>query len=388
MSDGLFAASMFPALFLLIFLGIPVSFSLICVAFAYGWFVFDSVLGGVLGDRLYGIASSPSLSAVPLFIFMGAMLERSSIAAKLFDAMKLWLGRLPGGLAIATIGMCAIFAASTGIIGAVEVVVGMMAIPAMMKLGYHKGLISGTICAGGSLGTIIPPSIVVIIYGSIAELSIGELFAGIIIPGGLMVVLFMGYILVRTMLRPEDGPPVPLEVVDIPLGRKIAITITSILPATLLVTAVLGAILTGIASPTEAAAVGAVGAILLTAFYRELSLELLWSSMRQDHVFQRIPGRRGQFAISRSPFRPDLVRGARRRCHPDGLPDATDGAGSVLPANGGAEGNHVSGYVQGRGTLCGARDHRPGNCHRVSVDGNLSAIRHAWLRLVFGTPAI
>lgn len=281
MSDGLFAASMFPALFLLIFLGIPVSFSLICVAFAYGWFVFDSVLGGVLGDRLYGIASSPSLSAVPLFIFMGAMLERSSIAAKLFDAMKLWLGRLPGGLAIATIGMCAIFAASTGIIGAVEVVVGMMAIPAMMKLGYHKGLISGTICAGGSLGTIIPPSIVVIIYGSIAELSIGELFAGIIIPGGLMVVLFMGYILVRTMLRPEDGPPVPLELVDIPLGRKIAITITSILPATLLVTAVLGAILTGIASPTEAAAVGAVGAILLTAFYRELSLELLWSSMRK-----------------------------------------------------------------------------------------------------------
>ena len=277
----MFAASMFPALFLLIFLGIPVSFSLICVSFAYGLFVFDTVLGGVLADRLYGIASSPAFSAVPLFVFMGAMLERSSIAARLFEATQMWLGRLPGGLAIATIGMCAIFAASTGIIGAVEVVVGMMAIPAMMKLGYHKGLISGTICAGGSLGTIIPPSIVVIIYGSVAELSIGELFAGIIIPGGLMVVLFMAYILIRAMLRPQDGPPVPREVFDIPLPTKLWRTVTAILPATVLVTSVLGAILTGIASPTEAAAVGAVGTIILTAIYRELSLSLLWQSMRK-----------------------------------------------------------------------------------------------------------
>ncbi len=281
MSEGLIAASMFPALFALIFLGIPVSFSLVCIAFAYGWFVFDSVLGGVLYDRLYGIATGQALAAVPLFVFMGSMLERSSIAEKLFDATQLWLGRLPGGLAIATIGMSAIFAASTGIIGAVEAVVGMMAIPAMMKLGYNKGIISGTICAGGSLGTIIPPSIVVIIYASIAEISIGELFAGIIIPGGLMVVLFMAYVGLRCAINPSDGPPVPIETVRMPLAEKLRITLVAFLPAVALVASVLGAILAGIASPTEAAAVGAIGATVLSLLYREFSWSLLWQSLEK-----------------------------------------------------------------------------------------------------------
>lgn len=279
MPEGMLAASMFPALFVLIFLGIPVSFSLIGVSFLYGFLAFGGSLGAILYDRVFGVANSPVLAAVPLFIFMGAMLERSAIAERLFDAMLLWLGRLPGGLAVATIAMSAVFAAATGIIGAVEAVIGMMAIPAMMRLNYDKGLISGTICAGGSLGTIIPPSIVVIIYGSIAELSIGELFAGILIPGGLMVLFFLLYLIARSWLRPQDGPPVAPEVVDLPLGEKIVRTLYAMLPAVALIMAVLGAILGGIASPTEAASVGAIGAVLLTILYREFSLGLLFRSL-------------------------------------------------------------------------------------------------------------
>lgn len=281
MSGGALAALMFPCLFVFIFAGIPVAFSLAGVAFLFGIGLFGDAIGAIFYDRLLGVSTSSTLAAVPLFIFMGSILERSKIAERLFQVMQIWLGFMPGGLAVATIAMSAVFAAATGIIGAVEAVIGMMAIPAMMKLKYDKGLISGTICAGGSLGTIIPPSIVVIIYASLAELSIGELFAGIMIPGGLMVVLFILYIGGRCWLRPSDGPPAPREVYDIPLSEKLIITIKGLLPAVLLVTAVLGAILGGIASPTESASVGVVGAILLTMFYREFSIGVLVSSLRK-----------------------------------------------------------------------------------------------------------
>ena len=279
MSGGLLAALMFPALFALIFLGIPVSFSLAGVAFLFGIGVFGDVIGAVFYDRLLGVSTASTLAAVPLFVFMGAVLERSAIAERLFRVMQVWFGFMPGGLGIAAITMSAVFAAATGIIGAVEAVIGMMAIPAMMKLGYDRGLISGTICAGGSLGTIIPPSIVVIIYASLAELSIGALFAGIMIPGGLMVALFILYIAGRAWLRPQDGPPAPREVYAIPLRQKLIVTVQGLVPAVLLVAAVLGAILGGIASPTESASVGAVGAMLLTLFYREFSLKVLRESV-------------------------------------------------------------------------------------------------------------
>ena len=196
------AILMFPALFLLIFLGFPVAFSLMSVAFVFGWLTFGPATFFQFTQKVEDIASNFVLAAVPLFVFMGAMLERSGIAEKLFEAVHLWTRRLPGGLAIGTIIMCIIFAASTGVIGATETVVGLLAIPAMMRYNYSKSLISGTICAGGSLGTIIPPSVVVVVLGPIANVSIGDLMVGMIFPGLILSSLYIVYILGLCIIRP------------------------------------------------------------------------------------------------------------------------------------------------------------------------------------------
>lgn len=274
------AALMFPALFIFIFLGMPISFSLIVTAFLFG----ISIFGERIGVQTFGIveqvATNYLLSAIPLFVLMGGILERSGISNRLFEAASLWVGRLPGGLAVSTIVICAIFAASTGIVGAVEVVVGIMAIPAMARWNYDKRLISGTICAGGSLGTIIPPSVIVIIYASLSQLSVGRLFAGIIIPGMIMVGLFITYIIVLCLINRKAGPAVPASETAVPLSEKLRITVVALVPAVLLIAAVLGTILAGIASPTEAAAVGAMGALLLSAAYGRFSFSMLLESLK------------------------------------------------------------------------------------------------------------
>lgn len=284
MHDPLLAGLMFPALFALILLGLPVSFSLIATAFGFALLSFGDIAPNQLFRFLDSVASNPTYAAIPLFVFMGAMLERSGIAVRLFDAMRLWLGRLPGGLALAAISMCAIFAAGTGIVGAVEVMVGMMAIPAMQKYRYSNDLIAGTICAGGSLGTMIPPSIVVVVYATQAQVSIGDMFAAILLPSLLMVAFFLGYALLRCAVRPQDGPPLAAEELAIPLNEKLRITATSLLPALALVFAVVGSIMAGIAAPTEAAGVGALGTILLTLFYGELKASVLWTATRATLV--------------------------------------------------------------------------------------------------------
>ena len=242
------------------------------------------IYGNVIGLQMYaGITQTASqflLSAVPPFVFMGFMLERSGIAERLFHALRLWLGRLPGGLALATMAMAAVIAASTGIVGAVEVVIGVMAIPAMLQYGYSRVLASGTVCAGGSLGTMIPPSIVVVIYASVANMSVGQLFAGVLAPGMIMVALFFGYILGRCILRPEDGPRAAPEDM-VPIGRRLWITLTAFVPAVFLIFAVLGAIIAGIATPTEAASVGAVGAVILTICYGQMTWTVLKETLTQ-----------------------------------------------------------------------------------------------------------
>ena len=266
---------MFPALFLLIFAGLPVAFSLIMVAVAAAFMVFGDLAILQLYGAILSTSSNFILAAIPLFVFMGAVLERTGIALRLFQSLQLWVGGWPGGLAIATVLMCATFAAASGVVGAVEIVVGLMAIPAMQKYKYNGGLIAGTICAGGSLGTIIPPSIVVVVYASIAQLSIGQLFAATMIPGFLMVLFFLLYIVIRALLKPSDAPRVVSEEVNMPIAQKLLITAKAMLPPLLLIFAVLGSLLAGAASPTEAAAVGAIGALILAALFKELSYKNL-----------------------------------------------------------------------------------------------------------------
>ena len=281
MSEISLAAFMFPALFLLVFAGIPVAFSLIAVAFVFGVIEFGMILPTQFHSRLFDVSSNFILAAIPLFVFMGAVLERAGIAARLFDAIKIWFGALRGGLAITTIVMCGIFAASSGVVGAVEIVVGIMAIPALLGAGYRRDLTAGTICAGGSLGTTIPPSIVIIVYASITETSVGDLFAGILIPAGIMVALFLLYIVGRCAIQPDAGPGLDAGETAHSLGEKLWLTVTALIPATFLVLAVLGSIFAGIAAPTEAAAVGALGAVLLSILYGEFSFRMLAGALTQ-----------------------------------------------------------------------------------------------------------
>lgn len=269
------ALLMFPCLLFALFMGFPVAFSMMGVALVFGLITFDTAVIFQFVQKIDAVASNFVLAAVPLFVFMGAMLERSGIAESLFEAVHLWTRRLPGGLAVGTIIMCVIFAASTGVIGATETVVGLLAIPVMMKYAYEKGLISGTICAGGSLGTIIPPSVVVVILGPVADVSVGDLFVGMIFPGLIMAGLYIVYILIRCTLRSSDGPRLPKSDNDPSLSEKIRITLIALAPPVAMIAAVLGSIMFGFAAPTEAAALGALGSILLAIMYRQFSLSVL-----------------------------------------------------------------------------------------------------------------
>lgn len=267
--------AMFPALLLALFMGFPVAFSMMGVALFFGYFTFgDAVIYNFL-QNLDQVASNFVLAAVPLFVFMGSMLERSGIAERLFEAVHIWTRRLPGGLAIGTVVMCVIFAASTGVIGATETVVGLLAIPVMMKYAYDKGLISGTICAGGSLGTIIPPSVVVVVLGPVADVPVGDLFMGMLFPGLIMAGLYMIYILARCTLQPKAGPRIPPSEDDPSLIEKLRITAIALAPPVAMIFAVLGSIMMGWAAPTEAAGLGAFGAILLTLMYRRFKFSIL-----------------------------------------------------------------------------------------------------------------
>lgn len=199
------ALYMFPLLFSLLLLGVPVAFSMLATATVFGWIVFDTALVFQLVEKVEDVASNFVLAAVTLFVFMGCMLERAGIAEQLFEAVHVWTRRMPGGLALGTVVMCIIFAASTGVIGATETVVGLLAIPVMLKHRYDKPLICGTICAGGSLGTIIPPSVVVVVMGPLANVSVGDLLVGMVFPGLIMAGLYVAYIYLLCRIRPDAG---------------------------------------------------------------------------------------------------------------------------------------------------------------------------------------
>jgi tripartite ATP-independent transporter DctM subunit len=270
---------MFPALLFALFIGFPVAFAMMAVAFVFGYWAFGPSIIFQFIQKIDAMASNFVLAAVPLFIFMGAMLERAGIAERLFEAIHLWTRRLPGGLAVGTVLMCVVFAASSGVIGATETVVGLLAIPAMLKFKYDKALISGTICAGGSLGTIIPPSIVVVLLGPVANVSVGDLMFGMLFPGLLLALAYVIYILALCLVWPQAGPRIPPEPDDPSFLEKCRISVVALWPPMLLIAAVLGSMMFGIAAPTEASALGALGALVLSVIYGDFSLRVLHESL-------------------------------------------------------------------------------------------------------------
>ena len=270
---------MLPVAFALMFLGFPVAFCMMITAVLFGLVVFGDRVVYQFIETIDDLSTNFVFAAVPLFVFMGSMLERSGIADRLFEAIHIWTRRMPGGLAIATIVMCVLFAASSGVIGATESVVGLLTIPIMLRYGYDKGLISGTICAGGSLGTIIPPSVVAVVIGPLADVSVGDILYGMALPGLVMAGLYLAYIATRCLINPAFAPAIPPSPDDPAIAQKLWISAKNLLPPVILIFAVLGSILLGWASPTEAAAIGAIASVALTVLYGNFGWNALYEAL-------------------------------------------------------------------------------------------------------------
>lgn len=269
-------AWMFLALTILLMAGFPVTFTLLGTSIVFGLIGFGWTLFNLLPLRIWGVMTNVTLMAVPLFVFMGVMLERSGLAEELLDTMGLLFGRLRGGLAISVVIVGALLGASTGIVGATVVTMGLLAVPTMLRRNYGKALATGTVSASGTLGQIIPPSIVLVLIGDIVGVSVGDLFLGAVLPGLLLVGLFVIYILIIAHLRPEVAPPISTEELSAMTGLQFLARIgKALFPPLFLMVAVLGSIFAGIASPTEAAAVGAMGATVLTIANGKFSLNIL-----------------------------------------------------------------------------------------------------------------
>jgi len=266
------ALFMFVVVLLFLMLGIPVAFAFGTVSMLFAFFIPE--LGvevfSVLPFRIFGIMSNTTLMAVPLFIAMGLVLEKSKMAERLLISMSALFRGVRGGLAVSVVLVGAMLAASTGIVSASVVMMSVIALPLMLKAGYDKGLASGTVAASGTLGQIIPPSIILIILGDVMSVSVGELFMGALLPGLLLVGLYIAYILILAYFKPEVAP-VAQDIADVSL-KEIVI---SIVPPLLLMVSVLGSIFAGIASPTESAAFGVIGAILLSLLNRSLNFEMI-----------------------------------------------------------------------------------------------------------------
>ncbi|NCO02197.1 MAG: TRAP transporter large permease subunit [Epsilonproteobacteria bacterium] len=266
------ALSMFAVVLVLLLIGIPVAFVFGAVSIAFALLIPDLGLEvfSVLPFRVYGIMSNTTLMAVPLFIAMGLILEKSQMAERLLIAMSALFRDVRGGLGVSVVLVGAMLAASTGIVSASVVMMSVIALPLMLKAGYDKGLASGTVAASGTLGQIIPPSIILIILGDVMSVSVGELFMGALLPGIVLVGLYIAYILIRAYVSPELAP-IPKQKIKVS-AKEIVL---SILPPMLLMMFVLGSIFAGVASPTESAAFGALGALLLAKLNKSLSFEML-----------------------------------------------------------------------------------------------------------------
>ncbi len=271
---------MFLALTILLMLGFPVTFTLMGTALCFGLIGFGWDFFNLLPLRIWGVMGNVTLLAVPLFVFMGVMLERSGLAEELLETMGLLFGRLRGGLAISVVVVGALLGASTGIVGATVVTMGLLAVPTMLKRGYQKELATGTVSASGTLGQIIPPSIVLVLIGDIVGVSVGDLFMGAVLPGLVLVGLYVLYIVLAALIWPEKAPAIPREEIDaLTGGALLKRVMLALFPPLFLMVAVLGSIFAGVASPTEAAAVGAVGSTFLTVANRRFSMKILHEVM-------------------------------------------------------------------------------------------------------------
>ncbi|EAS50710.1 large permease component, TRAP-type mannitol/chloroaromatic compound transport system [Aurantimonas manganoxydans SI85-9A1] len=311
MSDPQLALLMLGLFIFLVFLGFPIAFTLMAMGIGFGYYAyfdpnrmwrsynrldelasswdsfslwidgfFSNTVFDLFINQTYTVMANEVLTAVPLFLFMGYIVERANIVDRLFSTLNIASKNMPGSMGVAALITCALFATATGIVGAVVTLMGLLALPAMLNARYDKSFASGIICAGGTLGILIPPSIMLIVYAAASGVSIVRLYAGALLPGLILVGLYLAYIVGRSILQPSAAPrPTRDEVPDVPFMRLTFMILTSFLPLAFLILAVLGSILFGLATPTEAAAIGALGGILLAIGYRALTFQRLRESV-------------------------------------------------------------------------------------------------------------
>jgi tripartite ATP-independent transporter DctM subunit len=284
MTDPQVAIFMLSIFIVLVLLGFPVAFTLVAIGVGFGYFAYfqiDNLIYNqifyLLNQNTYSVMENDVLVAIPLFLFMGYVVERANIVSRLFYSLQLATRHLPGSMAVAALVTCAIFSTASGIVGAVVTLMGLLAFPAMVKANYDRGFAAGVICAGGTLGILIPPSIMLIVYAAIAELSVLRLYAAAMIPGVLLASFYIVYVVGRAFFNPKLAPK-PLEE-EVPSTRVIIFQMfTSVLPLSALIISVLGSILMGLATPAEAAAIGAFGGLFLAFCYKALN----WTTLKQS----------------------------------------------------------------------------------------------------------
>ncbi|WP_068115760.1 TRAP transporter large permease [Tropicimonas marinistellae] len=310
MTDPQIALMMLGLFIVFVFLGFPIAFTLMAMGIGFGYYAYfderrmwrdydrldetatswdqwTSWFEGFFNNRIFDlfvnqtftVMSNEVLTAVPLFLFMGYIVERANIVDRLFTTLNIASKNIPGSMGVAALITCALFATATGIVGAVVTLMGLLALPAMLKARYNPSFASGIICAGGTLGILIPPSIMLIVYAAASNVSIVRLYAGALLPGLTLVGLYLVYVIGRSILQPSSAPrPTKDEVPDMPTGKLVLMILTSFLPLAFLILAVLGSILFGLATPTEAASIGALGGILLAFLYRAMT----WQRLRES----------------------------------------------------------------------------------------------------------
>jgi tripartite ATP-independent transporter DctM subunit len=286
MTDPQIALLMLGSFIFIILLGFPIAFTLMAMGVGFGYYAyfrpaqdfFDNRVFYLLTQNTFSIMNNDTLVAVPLFLFMGYVIERASILDKLFLSLQVSLRRIPGSMAVAALVTCALFATATGIVGAVVTLMGLLALPQMLKAGYDEKISAGLICAGGTLGILIPPSIMLIVYAAMSATSVVKLYAAALLPGFLLAGFYIVYVIIRATINPKLMPKLPKEAVaDYGFIDMVLLLLKAFFPLAVLILSVLGAILFGLATPTEAAAVGAAGGMILAAAYRSLS----WSRLKE-----------------------------------------------------------------------------------------------------------